>query len=292
MRMQRVWSVAAFEWHGVVCQFSYWFTFFLPLLPLFVVAAMRSLSTQPAASSIAELVLTKPAAGRVVFAGLFLMPFVLALLSNLNGLLLATVEERENRVGEVLLASIGADELTAGKLLGIGAAVLLQMGTWMSLLVAALVFDPLIRPALPDVRVLVAAGALLLLGQIFMSSVFLAGACLGGSARASQQIVGNCVVLTILPVGFALRFVAVEPHGVVAHALTWFPPSAPLVASLRLLIASDGISWVEISGVFVLLVALTAWTVRTGARLYRMSLVSAGASMGWRAILRQARLAR
>lgn len=296
MSLARIRTVAAFEWRGVVYQPTYWILFFLPLFGLLVSAGMQVLVIGSAPTGVPErpveeLLDANPMILRLVFAFGFVSPFLLTLFSSFGYLLFATVDERENRVGEVLLASMRADELIAGKLLGLGPALLFQMGVWMLLIAFGAAAIPSLRPAVPGIGILIAAGGILMLGQLFLASAFLAAACLGGSARSSQQIVGFVALLAMIPVTVGGQLFVKEPHGAVAHVLSWFPLTAPLVLSLRLLLAAEGIAWAEVAGVAVFLLVATWWTVRVAARLYRMSLVSAGAGIGWRAALRQARLA-
>ena len=46
-----------------------------------------------------------------------------------------TVEDRQNRVMEILLSSVTAEQLLVGKLLGLGAAGLLQVGLYVVLVI-------------------------------------------------------------------------------------------------------------------------------------------------------------
>ena len=70
----------------------------------------------------------------IAIIAVFVIYFVILLYGN-N--VLRGVEEKENRVVEIVLSSIRAEQLMAGKVFGIGGACLLQVVIWVA--VAALV---------------------------------------------------------------------------------------------------------------------------------------------------------
>jgi ABC-2 type transport system permease protein len=49
----------------------------------------------------------------------------------------ATVEDRQNRVFEILLSSLDPDQLILGKIMGLGAAGLLQVGFYIALIIGS-----------------------------------------------------------------------------------------------------------------------------------------------------------
>jgi len=295
MNLARIRSVAGFEWRGVVYRPSYWLGFLFPIVITALAAGVMMLipisdPAHPSAKPLGEGLAATPKLLRALVSFGFVFPFLLALILGGGQLLLGMVEERETRVGEVLLASIRADELIAGKLLGLGTAVVLQMFVWSVIVALIAGATPAVRPAIPPLGALVVAGVILMLGEFFLASVFLAAAGFGSSARASQQIMGYCMMITMLPLTVGMQILIQAPHGVAARAMSWFPFTAPVVMSLRVLMASEGVAWLEVAGVAALLFVAALWTARLAARLYRVSLVSAGSGIGWRALLRQARL--
>src|SRR2546427_3601185 len=69
---------------------------------------------------------------RMVIPGVFAMLLLMSLLTSAGYLLQGVVEEKENRVIEVILSSVTPQDLLFGKLLGLGAAGLLQLGVWVT----------------------------------------------------------------------------------------------------------------------------------------------------------------
>jgi ABC-2 type transport system permease protein len=192
-------------------------------------------------------------------------------------------------VGEVLLASVRADEIVLGKLLGIGAAVLVQTVLWMLPLALAVHLGAAGDVEMPTVAERIEALGVLMLGGAFMASLFLTAASVA-TGRAAQQVVGLLSLLTNIPFFLATQTMTSTPDGVTAHVLSWFPFTAPITTSFRILAVPDSISTAERVGVAAMLAILTVALVRLAARLLRVTLVSAGAPIGLRAALRQSRL--
>jgi ABC-2 type transport system permease protein len=88
-------------------------------------------------------------------------------------LLQGTATEKENKVVDVLLASANPDEVLSGKLLGLGAAGLLQVILWLSLLMVGGIG---ILPLLLSAHVEVPWMAALLALPLFIASFLFSGA--------------------------------------------------------------------------------------------------------------------
>src|SRR5207247_11471426 len=69
---------------------------------------------------------------RMVIPGVFAMLLLMSLLTSAGYLLQGVVEEKEHRVIEVIVSWVTRQDLLFGKLLGLGAAGLLQLGVWVT----------------------------------------------------------------------------------------------------------------------------------------------------------------
>ncbi len=235
------------------------------------------------------------AAEIVVRAGIpFLLGVLLltALLSS-SGYLVQTVAlDKESKVVEVLLSSANPDELLTGKLLGLGAAGLLQFMVWAAMVVGGgLAFATLV--AAMDIPIpweaLLASPLFFVLGYLFIGSLMLATGSLGSSVPESQKLTLGWALLAVLPL-MTMLVLLEEPHGFVGHLFTWIPFSAPLTVIVRMSIAPDGIALWEVAGALAVLLASTWLSIRLGARLFRVGLLLSGTRPGWRELLAQARL--
>lgn len=231
---------------------------------------------------------------RFIVPILFCMLFLISILGTSQSLINGTAIEKENRVVDVLLSAAHADEILAGKLLGLGAAALLQVAVWLSMAgVSALTGAALLAtlgvriPLLP-----LAIGFLFYVpGYLLLGSLMLGSGSLGNNAKEGQQWSLVWTMLAALPM-FFLGVLINTPSGTIAKVLTWIPFSAPLIVVFRLSMDPKGIAWWEIAGSFVVLL-LSIWLgVRLGARLFRVGLLMTGVRLNLFDVIRQARLSR
>ncbi|MBQ6375559.1 ABC transporter permease [Candidatus Saccharibacteria bacterium] len=155
-----------------------------------------------------------------------------------NRFLMATVEEKENRVSEMILTSISSKHLIIGKILAMLALGVIQILTFI-VPICILVFinrdNSIVGPILSSIEIDPVAIAMNLV--LFVASVvFYAGTCtfvgsLVSTARDASSFIGPAIIAMVFPLYF-MQFFFVEP-GPVVYFLTYFPLSAPIALMLR-----------------------------------------------------------
>lgn len=226
------------------------------------------------------------------------MGFVLLLFSSImmsgSYLIQATATEKENKVVEVLLSSASADEIMTGKLLGLGAAGLLQVLIWLSMsLGAGLGFGDALAPFKLSVpwQAVAASPLLFVAAYAFLCSLMLGTGSLGGNVRDAQQLGMIWALFAALPLVF-MPALLTDPNGLISKVLTWIPFSAPVTLVFRLCIEPNGVTAWELTG-SVLVLLLSIWVaLRIASRLFRIGLLLTGARPSLRAMIKQARLPR
>ena len=209
---------------------------------------------------------------------LFLGVLLLTALLSASGYLVQTVAtDKESKIVEVLLSSVTPEEILAGKLLGLGAAGLLQFAAWSSMVVfvaltasaalASVVSIPWLAVAISPV--------VFVLGYLFLGSLMLATAALGANAAESQKLTMGWAVLAIVPL-MVLVILLEDPHGVLANVMTWIPFTTPLTLVIRLAVDPDGIAWWEVVGSIAVLATSIWLAIRIGARLFRVGFLLTG----------------
>jgi len=194
-----------------------------------------------------------------------------ALFAGAGYLLLGLSEEKENRVLELLLASLTPDELLAGKLLGIGSAGLLQFGIWVGAIAVPLAaFAPLIGISYSQIFW---ATGFFLGGYALFGALMLGVGAVADTARHSQQLAGVFTVFAMVP--FMFNFVIIQsPNGLFARVLTFIPFTAPITAMFRMSAGEPPTLELAIS---LVVLAVSAWLAQKGAaRLFRVSLLLYG----------------
>lgn len=229
---------------------------------------------------------------KVVVPLAFAILLLLSILMSAGALIQATAIEKENKVVEVILASAKPDEILMGKLLGLGAAGVIQMGVWFGMMaVAGVTFMGTLAAMgveLPWAGI-VAAVLFFPLAYLFFGSLMLGTGSLGSNQREANQW-GMIWSLTVVVPMIFLEVLYREPHGSMARVLTWIPFTAPITAVFRLTVDPAGVAWWEILGAVVVLAAATWLAIRLGAHLFRVGILLTGARPKLREILRQARL--
>jgi ABC-2 type transport system permease protein len=223
----------------------------------------------------------------------FMVLFLLSVLMTSGFLMQGTATEKENKVVEVLLASANPDQILAGKLLGLGAAGLLQIAVWLMMVMATgLGVVPLILSSPMEVPWLAVGLAIpfFILAFLFFGSLMLGTGSLGSNMREAQQLAMVWSLTAAAPM-MLMAVLMKEPHGTLARILTWIPFTSGPVIVLRASTEPDLLRWWEVAGALAVLCFATWLGLRLGARLFRVGLLNSGARPSFREIYRQAKLA-
>lgn len=206
---------------------------------------------------------------------LFTLIFVLSIFITSGYLLQSVTEEKENRVVEIVLSSVPALPLMAGKVLGLGAAGLTQVAIWLT---TALIAIPLVNQQFSlDLSLawyqMVLAVVFFCLGYLGYGAIFAAVGAVAPGAREGQQYSSFFGFFAVVPVIATPVFVS-DPSSAIVWGLALFPLTAP-AASLELL-SLPSIPWVTLGASFVAqLVFVIVATVLAG-RIFRATLLLYG----------------
>ena len=226
--------------------------------------------------------------GALIVPVLFGFLLILAIFSSSGYLLQGLGEEKENRIMEILLSSVSARQLLTGKVLGLGAAALVQMIIW---LLSAVFLMRLASTTIGGVlSTLQISGNLLFLGIVYfflgylLFAVLMAGiGAIGATARESQQM----SMLIIMPVWIPawVSFLFIEyPDNVVNTILTMIPITAPMAVFMRL--GTSGIPiWELVMSISFLLAAIIGALV-LASKAFRTFLLMYGKTPKLKEIIR------
>lgn len=208
----------------------------------------------------------------------FFVPFALLMLMFMVIMMSATplmqgvVEEKMQRIAEVLLGSVRPFELMMGKLLGMSAvsltitAVYLGGGYWAAhhYGVAEYVGGPLLAWFF-----VFQALAALMFGSLFIA---VGAACT--DMKETQNLLWPVMLLACLPM-FAVGSVLQEPNSPVATALSFFPFASPMLMIARMAVPPGIPAWQPLLAVLGALVT-TVLCVYAAGRIFRVGLLMQG----------------
>jgi ABC-2 type transport system permease protein len=189
----------------------------------------------------------------------------------------AVLEEKNSRVMEVLLSSATSTELMAGKLVGVGAVGLTQIGIWITM--AAVYALPALAASASAGEIhiapltLVAFALFFLLGYLLYSSVYAAVGAVITSEQEGQQLQFIILLPLILAV-FMMGPVMRAPDSPVAMWTSMVPFFSPILMYVRIAIQPPP-AW-QIALSLLLLVATIAGILVLCARIYRIGILMYG----------------
>ncbi len=214
------------------------------------------------------------------------MVTMLPLFSSGSLLFQSLVKEKEKRVLEILLASAAPRDLLAGKLVGLGAVVLVQYALWSLIGAVASIFagaNPLEH--LGALRL--SAQELAIILPYVVGSFTLYAGIMAGLGALMPDAEGNHASLTLFLVGlpmalpiYLISAITAAPNGALATALSLFPLSAPITMIVRMTTTTVP-AWqiaLSLSLLFVTAVG-TLWLM---ARLFRAKILLSGESLSLR----------
>lgn len=251
-------------------------------------AAVRSLRRHlPPAPELTAATLHQPdakatsAATAVAYIGSLVLLMALTVYG--QWVLTGVVEEKNNRVVEVILSTVRPRHLLAGKVIGIGLLGLAQLALVAGLasaLLAAGVFD---APASLGANLALVVPWFALGFALYSVAYATAGALASRTQDANSA--GQPVTYTILAAYF-LGYVALASdfNGALANLLTVFPLTAPLVLPARS--ALVGVPLWQHALAVILVLATIYGLVRLAGRVYAQGLLRSGPRLKLRAAWR------
>lgn len=228
----------------------------------------------------------------VIAPGLFLVLFYFMLATFGNQILTSVIEEKENRVIEMILATIKPTTLLLGKLLSLIVLALLQM--FIILIPIAIAYatlhDTLTLPnfdlaQLPLDPIAITIGAALFFASflLFAGLLMTIGAAMP-TAKEAGGFFGATMTLVFGPLYAAPLFVT-APDSPIVQFLSFFPLTAPIPLLLRN--AVGNLSPLEATIAIIVLLASAALLLRIGVRIFRFGALEYSRRLSIQEILRR-----
>jgi ABC-2 type transport system permease protein len=196
-------------------------------------------------------------------------------------LLTNTIEEKSNKLVEVLLSSLSPLELMAGKILGIAATGLTIVGCWMLMLAIVVLGLPalLALPSGLDLSGLVANPVFLvsfvvyfLLGYLFYAALLCGIGSFANNLKEAQTLMMPVQLCLFVPL-LVMIPIARDPGGLLAQTMSWIPPFTPFVMMNRAAQPPDVMTYVFTT---LLLLASIWLALRFAARVFETGILMTG----------------
>jgi ABC-2 type transport system permease protein len=207
--------------------------------------------------------------------------YMLTLLYGIN-VLRSVLEEKTNRIVEVIISSMRAEELMVGKVLGVASVALLQVAIWIGMGVLTGRASFASRLGIPA-RAMSVAGVspwlvlgvvgFFVFGFLLYSGLF---AALGAAVTSEQEAQQLQIVVMAPLIGSLLSMVAVigDPLGRFSTVLGMIPFSAPVVMPMRM--ATAAVPPGQIVASLAILLASVLVVTWLAGKIYRVGILSTG----------------
>ncbi len=201
---------------------------------------------------------------------IFILLLVMIILSSGGMLVRSLVEEKSNRLIEILVSSCTPKQLLAGKILGLSSLGLTQIIIWggigFLLSGANAIPQSIFSNILPMLLYF-------LLGFFFYTSIFVGIGAIATTEQEAQQLTGYLSLLLLLPIIIALPAIE-NPGSALVQVLTYIPFTTPTVMLLKYNIAPVPFHEVIITSAIMLFA--TAVTISIAAKIFRIGILSYG----------------
>jgi ABC-2 type transport system permease protein len=200
--------------------------------------------------------------------------------------LTGVVQEKANRVAEVLLARMPAREVLAGKVLGIGAVGLAQFALLgLAAGVTVQVMNHADAPSIPA-DVLALTIVWFILGYLFYSVAYAALGATTSRIEDAQSAIAPVTVLMLLSY-LGVIYAEENPDAALTVLLSYFPPTAPIVMTYRVGVHAAATWQIGTAALFMVLVT---WAlIRVAGRVYSGALLRYGSRVPLRDLVRPSR---
>ncbi|WP_130735613.1 ABC transporter permease [Flavobacterium sp. J27] len=234
-----------------------------------------------------------------------------------NFVMRSVIEEKTNRIIEIIISSVKPFQLMMGKIIGNSLAGILQFLIWIVVglllaFVAQTIFglqlgsSPTLSPEMMQaaeqsagmmkfqsyltelanlpIALMICSFILYFIGGYFLySSLYAAIGAAVDSETDSQQFLLPIILPLILGVYIGFFTVVNDPHGTVATLFSFIPFTSPIVMLMRL---PFGVPWWQLVLSLFLLFGTFAFVVWFAAKIYRVGILMYGKKPTWKELFK------
>lgn len=201
---------------------------------------------------------------------IFIMLLFFIIVYTGGSLIRSLVEEKSNRIIEIIISSCRPEDLLAGKIAGLTMLLLTQIAVWGAIAFPVAGSSVLLFANLENVLLLL---YFFLLGFIFYTSIFVGVGSIVNTEQEAQQMTSYLSMALISPVVVLVPLMQ-NPNSTLIQILSYIPFTAPPVMIARLNITEVSKIEVLISG-FILIVSIYL-AIRIAAKVFRIGILSYG----------------
>lgn len=210
----------------------------------------------------------------------FVYLIFISLMQSVQYLLSNTIEEKSNRIIEVLIASVTPGELMMGKLIGIGMSGITTIVAWiLSFFTFIRLYQSVETAMIAQVLDVLLGSDLIpwfvfyyLAGYALYAGIFLAIGSLCNTLKEAQSLMMPLMLILVIPI-ISMGFIAQDPNGTMARVMSWIPLFTPFSMMNR---AAAQPPLIDLVGTTVLLLASVVLVLWLSGRVFRQGVLRSG----------------
>lgn len=192
-----------------------------------------------------------------------------------------TIEEKSNKIIEILLSSVSPIQLMAGKIIGIAGTGLTMVVSWVVFFFICLKVMPLVMGQGPDIDfALIARDPIyitsflcyFILGYLLLSAILVGIGSVCNSLKEAQNLMAPVTIILIVPL-IAMVPIGRDPNGTIAKVLSYVPPFTPFVMMNRAAGPPTFMEYVVTSILLIVSIVLALWAA---AKIFRIGILMTG----------------
>lgn len=203
---------------------------------------------------------------------IFILLLMMMIIFTGGMLVRSVVEEKSNRIIEVLISSCTADQLMAGKIIGLSALGLTQVVVWGLLGIA--ISGP-VGASFINLENLILIFIYFALGYVFYAAIFVAIGSLANTEQEAQQFTSYVSLILVVPIMLSFQIMN-EPNSDLVKILSYIPfTTAPIMTMKINIVQPPLIEFILTIGVMLVGILIVIFIA---GKIFRVGILSYGKS--------------
>ncbi len=201
---------------------------------------------------------------------IFIMLLMFLVLTTGQMMIRSLIEEKGNRIVEVLVSSCSSQQLMSGKIIGLSTLGLSTVAFWALILIGVNFATPVPFVAVDNLVLLL---IYFILGYYMYVAIFIIAGSTVSTEQEAQQMTGYITIFLVLPIVFAVPLM-LNPDSILVKILSQVPLLTPTMMALRLSIQAP--HWWEIALSLVTLSLTIYGMMWVAGKIFRIGILVTG----------------
>ncbi len=205
---------------------------------------------------------------------IFIMLLLMMIIYSGQMLVRSLVEEKSNKLIEILISSCTPEELLAGKILGLSALGLFQMFIWTCIGIALAGTSVIPPSAFNNFFIML---VYFILGFLFYTALFVGIGSIVTTEQEAQQITSYLSLILVLPIAISASAIF-NPNSILVEVLSFIPLTIPAIMLLKINVVD--VPPIEILSTIMIMIASIYITIFAASKIFRIGILSYGKKPG------------